>query len=84
MKSENGFIKMKNTGFGYDHYTLSAWKTPEDQKRFAKRGAHLEAMRQTGKIATEVMTFTYNSESFPGWKEAKELLQGNSKVYKFQ
>lgn len=26
-KTQKGFIKMKNTGFGYIHCTLSAWET---------------------------------------------------------
>lgn len=33
-KNQMGFIKMKNTGFGYMHYTLSACETEEDVKKF--------------------------------------------------
>ena len=84
LKQESGFIKMKNTGFGYDHYTLSAWHSDEDLKRFAKNGAHSVAMKQTKKIASEVRTYTYNTGIMPGWNEAKELLAENGKVINFK
>lgn len=83
-KSEKGFIKMKNTGFGYDHYTLSVWESEEDIKRFARSGMHLEAMRQTGSIASEVRTYTYLTNTLPGWKEVKKLLKDKGKIHKFK
>ena len=84
LKSEKGFIEMKNTGFGYDHYTLSVWQTTEDLKRFSRSGAHAEAMKHTKQIATEVKTYTYSSENIPNWKEVKKLLAGNAKVLNFK
>jgi hypothetical protein len=84
LKSEKGFIKMKNTGFGYDHYTLSVWRSTDDLKRFSGSGAHAEAMKHTKLIATEIRTYTYNSDSLPNWKEVKKLLAGNSKVLNFK
>ena len=83
LKTEKGFIKMKNTGFGYDHYTISSWQSEDDLKRFSRSGAHSEAMKQSRKMATEIRTYTYKAESFPGWKEAKELLKNNAKVLNF-
>lgn len=84
LKSEKGFIKMKNTGFGYDHYTLSVWQSTEDLKRFSRSGAHAEAMKHTKHIAREVKTHTYNSDSLPNWKEVKKLLTGNAKILNFK
>jgi heme-degrading monooxygenase HmoA len=83
MKNEKGFLKMKNTGFGLMHYTLSAWETEEDVKRFYKQGAHLDAMKKAAFIATETKTYTYPAAKFPGWKEAKKLLQEKGKVLKW-
>ncbi len=82
-KAETGFIKMKNTGFGYNHFTLSLWKTEEDLKRFAKSGAHLEAMKLSRSIATEIRTYTYKADEMPAWGEAKTLLAEKGKVIKY-
>lgn len=82
-KSEKGFIKMKNTGFGYDHFTLSAWQSEADLKRFARSGEHLAAMKHTRELATEVRTYTFSSEKLPDWSNAKKLLKEKAKVLKF-
>jgi len=71
---------MKNTGFGYLHFTLSAWETTEDLKRFAREGAHLNAMKKSSTLATEIRTYTYQGDRFPGWKEAKKTLFEKGKV----
>jgi hypothetical protein len=84
MKRERGFIKMKNTGFGYLHYTLSAWESEEDAKRFARSGEHLKAMQTGHNLATEVKIYTYEAEKFPNWAEAKNLVleKGRTISYK--
>ena len=74
---------MKNTGFGYMHYTLSAWQSEEDLKRFAKSGAHLDAMKKSKEIATELATYTYQGEEMPDWTKAKALLLEKGKLLKF-
>ena len=65
-----GFIKLKNTGFGYLHYTMSVWEREEDLKKFYREGAHLAAMKRASAIATETRTLTYQAENLPKWKEA--------------
>jgi heme-degrading monooxygenase HmoA len=82
-KTQKGFIKMKNTGFGYMHYTLSAWETKEDVKNFAKSGAHLEAMKESAAISKQIATYTYETDKMPDWVEAKKLLKEKGKVLKF-
>jgi heme-degrading monooxygenase HmoA len=79
-KKSKGFIKMKNTGFGYDHFTLSVWENSEDLKSFAVSGAHKEAMKISRELAREIRTYTYTAENIPGWSDVKKLLQSNSKV----
>ena len=73
-RAHPGFIRMKNTGFGRLHYTLSAWTSEEEMHRFVRTGAHQRAMRETAKLSRVLRTLTYASETFPSWKEAKRLL----------
>ncbi|MCC7159609.1 MAG: DUF3291 domain-containing protein [Ignavibacteria bacterium] len=83
-KSAKGFIKMEKNGFGYDHFTLSVWESEEDINRFARSGKHLEAMRQTGSIASEVRSYTFRTNTLPGWNEVKKLLNDKGKIHKFK
>ena len=80
LKGQAGFINMKNTGFGYWHYTLSVWESEAQAKRFARAGAHLEAMKVGKDIAHEVRIYTFQSDRIPSWKEAKQLLLERGKV----
>ncbi|MES2764852.1 MAG: DUF4188 domain-containing protein [Bacteroidota bacterium] len=83
MRNEKGFLSFKNKGLGRMQYTLSAWESEEDLKRFARSGAHKTAMQKTNKIASEVNTLTYQSDIIPDWKAAKDLLLTKGKVIKF-
>ncbi|MBK5284537.1 MAG: DUF3291 domain-containing protein [Bacteroidia bacterium] len=82
-KQEKGFVRMKNTGFGYMHYTLSVWESEEDMKRFARSGAHAAAMQQSKNIADEIRTYTYTGEQLPSWQEVKRILKEKGKVLTF-
>lgn len=84
MKGQAGFIKMKNTGFGYWHYTLSVWESEAHAKSFARAGAHLQAMKAGPTIATEVRICTFQSDHIPTWKEAKQLVMERGKVTHYQ
>jgi heme-degrading monooxygenase HmoA len=83
-KKTPGFVKMKNTGWGRNHYTLSIWETDAAMKQFARSGAHLEAMKQSAKLAHELRTFTFEAEAIPNWKEVKRMLAEKGKVMQFQ
>ena len=74
---------MKNTGFGCLHFTLSQWETAADAKNFARSGAHLEAMKDSAKLATEIRIYTYESEKIPDWTNAKRLLFERGRVISF-
>lgn len=84
IKSKEGFIKMKNTGFGYLHYTLTAWENAEDTKEFARSGEHVEAMKWGKKLATEVRVYTFETEEIPDWKQAKELVFEKGRIISFE
>ena len=83
-RQQKGFVSMKNTGFGYMHYTLSAWESLEAMKDFARSGAHLESMQYSAKLSTEIRIYTYEGSALPSWAEAKKLVskQGKSYTYK--
>ena len=72
----------KKKGIWTMHYTMTLWETEEDLKAFAQSGAHLEAMKQSRKIAREIRTITIETDALPDWKEAKKLLEGG-KVFRF-
>jgi hypothetical protein len=82
-KSQPGFIKMKNTGFGYSHFTISMWKSQEELKMFSRSGAHLEAIKIAKYLAKEIKIYTFETESLPSWNEAKLLLEKNGKVLSY-
>jgi heme-degrading monooxygenase HmoA len=78
-----GFVKMKNTGWGKLHFTLSGWESEAAMKQFARGGAHLDAMKQSAKLATELRTYTYEADQLPDWNTAKQLLLEKGKVLNF-
>jgi heme-degrading monooxygenase HmoA len=80
LETQPGFRGMKKTGLGSLHYTMSAWDSEADMQRFSKSGAHLEAMRQSRSIGSEIQTYTYEADSFPSWKEAKLLLEKGKRI----
>src|SRR4051812_44561085 len=82
-KSQQGFIKMKNTGSGYLHFTITAWESEKDLKAFARSGAHLDAMKQGATLAREVRVHTFQSEQFPSWAEAKKLVSEQGRIISY-
>ena len=79
-KRSPGFIKMKNTGWWKQHYTVSAWDSEDAMKKFARSGAHLDAMKKTANLASELRTYTFEANEIPDWKSGKELLKEKGKV----
>ncbi|MBL7987702.1 MAG: DUF3291 domain-containing protein [Chlorobi bacterium] len=79
-----GFVKFKNAGFGYLHFTLTAWESQEALKNFAHSGKHKEAMKHSKSLSTEIKTYTYQSDQFPSWSAAKALLEKEGKVMEFR
>ncbi len=81
---QKGMLKFKNTGFGYDHYTLTAWESEENMKAFSRSGAHLEAMKHSKRLATEIRVLTYKADEIPTWKDVRLLLENKAqKILKF-
>jgi hypothetical protein len=72
----------KKRGIWTKHYTMTLWNNESELKEFAKSGAHLDAMKKSKDIATEIRTITIDTDTLPSWDEAKKLLE-NGKVFKF-
>lgn len=72
----------RKKGLWTKHYTMTLWDNESEMKEFAKSGAHLQAMKASGKIAKEIRTITVDGTALPDWKEAENLLK-NGKVYKY-
>lgn len=73
-RRSKGFVKMRNTGFGYMHYTASVWNSAEEARNFAHSGAHLRAMKNWKSLSTEIRILTFPGEELPSWADAKALL----------
>ncbi len=80
IRKQKGFILMKNTGFGYWHYTLSVWESEADMKAFSHTGRHKKAIQMGPKLATEVRLHTYRADKLPSWKEVREIMKSEGRV----
>jgi hypothetical protein len=83
LRRHRDFVTFRNTGFGYRHYTLTVWASDEGIDDFARSGAHAKAMRWSKRIAREIRTHTYRSETIPTWNEVRALLSETGRVYSF-
>ena len=83
IKKAKRILKYRNTGFGYMHYTLSAWESKAEMKQFVPTGAHRDAMKASATIAREIRTYTFESDEMPSWKDAKQLLKEKGKLLTF-
>ena len=69
------YVDFKKTGIWTNHYTMTLWKNEEDLQQFYKNGAHLEAMKESKKVARRIKTITIDADELPDWKKAKEILR---------
>ena len=72
--------KNKNMGFWTKHYTMTLWEDENSMKEFVRSGAHLEAMKNSSKIAKEIKVLTIDSDSFLPWKEAKNRVVNQKNI----
>ena len=79
----SGCLEFQKRGIWMKHYTMTLWPDESTMRNFAGSGAHLEAMRNSRKIAREIRTLTIDATELPNWKKAKHLLQqGKVIVYR--
>lgn len=67
-------VRFKKQGFWNNHYTITMWNNKADMKAFSACGAHLNAMKNSAKIAKEIRTICITANEVPNWEEAKRLL----------
>lgn len=82
-KTQKGMIQFKKTGLGMTHYTMSVWESEADMRAFAGSGAHLQAMKNSKNIASEIRIYTFPTDKVPNWDEAKNLLLEKGRLTKF-
>lgn len=71
---ESPCVRSKFTGVGMVHYTQSLWRSKEDMQAFMSSGAHLEAMKSSQKISSEIVVTTIDSMNIIPWNEAKTIV----------
>lgn len=74
-------VRAKFKGFWLTHYTMTLWKSKEEMESFARSGAHLEVMKRSGKIASEIRTITVDSMNLMPWNEAVSLLRKGKVIH---
>ncbi len=79
-----GAIHYRSTGFWKDHYTLSVWNSMDQLHEFARNGAHQQSMNTKAEIAEYISTYTFESNSVPDWKTAKQLLKQHGRVIRIR
>jgi hypothetical protein len=62
-------------------HTLTAWNSREDMLKYVRSGAHLEAMKNTKKVASYAKSYSYESDTIPTWPEARKLWEENGRIY---
>lgn len=63
---------------------MSLWRNREEMNQFARTDNHLEAMKRTSSMASEVSTLVMEADEFPKWKKAKSLLAQKGKLIRFK
>lgn len=74
LRAQKGFVRMKNTGFGRHHFTMSLWESEADIGSFVSSGAHRLAMQDTKALSTDLRTHVYVGDELPAWSEAKRIV----------
>jgi len=76
-------VKFKSRGFWKTHYTMSLWNNEEEMRQYARSGAHLDSMKQSGKVAQTIRTLTIDRSEMPAWPEARTLLKAEGRVIQY-
>lgn len=75
LKKDHPKVVFLASGFPITFYTLSAWQDSTEMRTYVKSGHHLNAMKDSAKVASKIQTYSYDGNSIPTWKEAKEKLK---------
>ena len=63
-----------------DFYVISTWDSKEAIQAFSRSGFHLEAIKLSNEIATEIRLIYFEGEKEPTKKEVKEMLANDDRV----
>ena len=76
-------ISYKTHGRWTTHYTMSLWRDEKDLHDFSRSNEHLQAMRNSRKIAREIRTLNIEAAAMPAWSEARSMLASHGKIIRF-
>ena len=76
-------VSLKSTGLWTTFYTMTLWESVEDMKSFARKDAHLEAMKISRKIAKEIRTLTIERSTLLSWEEAKQKIKSDGRIIQY-
>jgi hypothetical protein len=62
-------------------HTLTAWNSRDEMLKYVRSGSHLEAMKNTKKVASYAKTYSYESDTIPTWPEARKLWEEHGRIY---
>lgn len=68
-------------GFGNPSYTMTLWRNEEDMLDYFRSNAHTVAMREATKWAEEICSLRLERDTLIDWKEAKQLIKSEGKVF---
>lgn len=62
--------------------TLTAWESKKHMYRYISSGAHAEAMKAAGKLASGLYSTHFECDYIPNWKEALQRLKDDPEASK--
>ena len=64
-------VRMQNP---WVYWTLTAWQDKESMMRFRNNGTHMEAMKKSRELSSDMKSLNWEGEKLPGWREAAHRL----------
>lgn len=74
IKNDPNCVSYKLKGGLMKHYTMSMWNNEEDMMAFVRSEAHTNSMKESKKLAAELLFKRIEGTQLPSWKEAAQHL----------
>ena len=62
---------------------MTLWDSEEDMNDFYRSGAHLEAIKDAGRMSSEIVLLRLEADGFPAWSEVKPLLWEKGRRHRY-
>jgi hypothetical protein len=75
VRKANGVLKiLGDREDNLTYWTLTTWVDIDSMKKYRNSGAHLQAMKASKNIASELEFIHWSDDSLPSWQECKKRL----------